>query len=261
LFSTSNQISEVLKLISDRVKIANQSSGNPIKIKKNSIEAMSLLLFCLDVMRSNKIKLQISSPKGPVGPGSPGSMLFKGNQKGSIIIREGNDENNFNLDKLQSSLNELSMQAMPTLQNIGEKHYSPKLKKSLKENEEIKNGLRSSFEDQKGSKKNSMNFYYKYAMGDPQSFSDEPIKKILKEKDEFKRNIYNTSYIVQKLNESINRRERAQNDKSIEAEDGEFRIRKGVTSLLNNIYRCIYFLHTFSSWKAYSFLCQIIKVY
>ena len=34
-------------------------------------------------------------------------------------------------------------------------------------------------------------------MGDPQSFSDEHIKKILKEKVEFKRNIYNTSYIIQ----------------------------------------------------------------
>ncbi len=215
--------------------MANQSSGNPIKIKKNSIEAMSLLHFCLDVMRSNKIKIQISSPKGPLGPGSPGSMHFKstsGNQKGSIMIRDGNDENN--LEKLQSSLNELSMQAMPTLQSIGEKHYSPKLKKSLKENEEIKNGLRGSFEGHKGSKKNANNFYYKYAMGDPQSFSDEPIKKILKEKDEFKRNIYNTSYIVQKLNDSINRRERAQNDKSNDAGDGESRIRKGVPDNLTS---------------------------
>ena len=136
---------------------------------------MSLLLFCLDVMRSNKIKLLISSPKGPTGPGSPGSMLFKSpgsNQKGSIFLKEEGDENTFTVEKLQSSLNELSMQAMPTLQSIGEKHISPKLKKSLKENEDLKNGLRSSFEDQKGSKKNSMNFYYKYAMCDPQYFSN-----------------------------------------------------------------------------------------
>jgi hypothetical protein len=43
-------------------------------------------------------------------------MLFKANnQKGSIINRDGNDENNYNIDKLRFSFNELSMQVMPTL--------------------------------------------------------------------------------------------------------------------------------------------------